>query len=1169
MFFARNRLHWRRFGWLIVLALLAGALPTRGTMALGRSLYVATNGDDANDGLSLGQAFRTIQRCATVAEAGDTCFVRGGIYRETVRPTNSGTAGAPITFTAYNHEAVTVSGLDVLTNWTQHTGNIYRAAMPWTLNNNGGDFNEINPGVNDQIFVDGAMMVEARWPNINPARQTVLSRADNARADGVSGVGSNSATYLDADLATAGDFWAGGKINFGPGFSIIYTTCPISGKSGNALAFQCVDSAWSDTMLRPSVQNNYFLWGKREALDYPGEWFREGAANAGTLSLWTPDGSNPNAHTIEAKRRVYAFDFSRRGYITLDGINIFGASVQLHDGIWLPENRSNNISIRNIEARYLWHSQHLRGFFSASGNTGIRIRGDNNEIRDSYFAASAGSMISLRGNGNLITNNVFGAMGYNGGSVGISGGMLDSAGAHNQLAQNTLFDAGRYPIQADNGLDITYNDAYNSHLQISDLGVIYGWGTDGNNAQIAYNLVHDSVGERNNDLLYYGSHGIYLDDDTYNYQVYRNVIWNTTAPGIFTFGTNGTTFLPPHNAALPSNRLIYHNTVDGEISASAKSNYHGLPQTLLGTFFRNNSSSKLALETTSGAVASSNFVGDALYLDQAARRYELRSYSPAINSGTAVGSPYADPPMQPLDAPDLGAYEFGRAPFVAGAVLRQADLPNLTTTCTADWRNSSATCSIGNLPLGRKLPADFAIRVGTGAAAACTTTMNYRTHFGVGVCQPVDTSGQTGTPPIAIRLGNGAWLATGSTVDLGPLVVLVVAPTKGSTSGVTSVTISGRKFDDSAAPFRAPITLVNATDAPLYSYQVRIQLNTAALIAAGKLAPDCADVRFSDQYGALPYWIERGCGTTSTRVWVNVAALPVGTSTMTLEYGNWTLPAGSDGAATFPFFDDFNNGVISDLWSAASSGNVVVSEIGGAMRIAGTTNAANQYDPIGFNLQTWKLALPASFALDSDWRIVAQPANQGYKASVGGASTTLGLYSASATDRKVGYWNGSQFVHVADSTLDAPTFDWQWMSTAWTPSGADQTVQHSENGTLVGSRIVPTSAAKGYFNYSPNAANVNFDVRFDNVRMRQFALPEPTASIGAESAHTVGVTFDGAACRNVVVLSGTRLVCHTPPHQAGLVDVAVTNPNAASDAAPNAYEYIELNEKVFIPHIVR
>ena len=57
-------------------------------------------------------------------------------------------------------------------------------------------------------------------------------------------------------------------------------------------------------------------------------------------------------------------------------------------------------------------------------------------------------------------------------------------------------------------------------------------------------------------------------------------------------------------------------------------------------------------------------------------------------------------------SPDLGALEFGQPPFVAGAVLRPIDLAGLTLECLQTSADM-AECTVGNLPLGRKLPEDF------------------------------------------------------------------------------------------------------------------------------------------------------------------------------------------------------------------------------------------------------------------------------------------------------------------------------------------------------------------------------------------------------------------------------------------------------------------------------
>src|SRR2546425_12223406 len=74
--------------------------------ALARDYYVSTTGSDADAG-TIDQPFLTIQKAASVMVAGDRTYIREGVYRETVRPANSGDQGAPITFQSYSGESVT------------------------------------------------------------------------------------------------------------------------------------------------------------------------------------------------------------------------------------------------------------------------------------------------------------------------------------------------------------------------------------------------------------------------------------------------------------------------------------------------------------------------------------------------------------------------------------------------------------------------------------------------------------------------------------------------------------------------------------------------------------------------------------------------------------------------------------------------------------------------------------------------------------------------------------------------------------------------------------------------------------------------------------------------------------------------------------------------------
>lgn len=75
--------------------------------------FVATNGNDSNDGLTTNTAWRTVQKAANSAQPGDIVCVRSGIYNEKVTVNVSGTAGAFITFQSYPGEMAVLDGTGI------------------------------------------------------------------------------------------------------------------------------------------------------------------------------------------------------------------------------------------------------------------------------------------------------------------------------------------------------------------------------------------------------------------------------------------------------------------------------------------------------------------------------------------------------------------------------------------------------------------------------------------------------------------------------------------------------------------------------------------------------------------------------------------------------------------------------------------------------------------------------------------------------------------------------------------------------------------------------------------------------------------------------------------------------------------------------------------------
>ncbi len=87
--------------------------------------------------------------------------------------------------------------------------------------------------------------------------------------------------------------------------------------------------------------------------------------------------------------------------------------------------------------------------------------------------------------------------------------------------------------------------------------------------------------------------------------------------------------------------------------------------------------------------------------------------------------------------------------------------------------------------------------------------------------------------------------------------------------------------------YRKGITVANG-GGDLFSEDVLIEVDTASLISASKLQSDCDDLRFTDgdETTSIYYWIEGGCNTSTTQIWVQIPELRTGGQTIYMYYGN-------------------------------------------------------------------------------------------------------------------------------------------------------------------------------------------------------------------------------------------------------------------------------------------
>lgn len=104
-----------------------------------KEYHVAKNGDDHNKGTKE-SPFLTIQKAADLALPGDIIIVHEGVYRERVTPPRGGNSDLErITYRAAKGEKVEIKGSEIINNWEQFSGTVWKATVPNSI------FGEYNP----------------------------------------------------------------------------------------------------------------------------------------------------------------------------------------------------------------------------------------------------------------------------------------------------------------------------------------------------------------------------------------------------------------------------------------------------------------------------------------------------------------------------------------------------------------------------------------------------------------------------------------------------------------------------------------------------------------------------------------------------------------------------------------------------------------------------------------------------------------------------------------------------------------------------------------------------------------------------------------------------------------------------------------------------------------
>lgn len=552
------------------------------TAPISANYFVAPGGSDTAAG-SVDQPFATISRAYEAASAGQTICLRGGTYREGVElKSKSGTEGAPITLRAYPGEKPVISGLDLLDlKWNATaTPGLYEA-----------DF-QIAPFA--QLFYDGKPLLEARWPHCPRDTNGDWNFFSPDAWSTVDPEGNGDGTIKDKHLAESGlDMTgAGAVLNVAHQYYSWSRTVQNHAKGKDTFNYP-QDLGVKKTADEGGVnsqynRNRYYLFGLREFLGAPGEWFLDQANHK--LLLMTPDGKAPVAGKLEVKRRDWGFIADQNSsYLTLDGVTFFGTAFRFGKDY---NSRSIGIVINDCSILYSSWSTWVRVPKGAphSGEDRIypTINADKSRVTDNLFAYGALSALYIMGWQNLIENNVFHDFDYDSSldypplQVNKPWPVLEDKGGYDIVRGNSIYRSGGILVQvALHGNEVCYNDLHDTFLSCyggnKDVSALYTQAPLCSGTRFHHNWVHDGYAGTP-PHPWGGGMGIRGDDKTCGLTIDHNVVWNLGSAGVELKNVDQPT--PEQANVFANNTVFNHSKYNEKKNAVVFETEHGAENSL-------------------------------------------------------------------------------------------------------------------------------------------------------------------------------------------------------------------------------------------------------------------------------------------------------------------------------------------------------------------------------------------------------------------------------------------------------------------------------------------------------------------------------------------------------------------------------------------------------------
>jgi parallel beta-helix repeat protein len=462
--------------------------------------YVSSTGNDANKGTSEDFPWRSLNKVNRFfkLEPGDqVLFNRGDEWTGTLTVNASGTADKPIVYGAYGTgDKPRIYGSEVITGWTQHSGNIYKATFKKTIT---------------QLFLNGTKMKIARFQNTGYNYISSVQSSTHFTCKEING-----------SIDYSGARW------FGRTNDWTVVTRTVMKSESQKLTLD------SEVEFGLDVGEGFILMGKLEFLDSGGEWFYDDATN--TVYLWTPNGDTPCNYEVRGSVMDNGIIVNtKKDYIIIRDFEIL---EQCKKGIWLSSGNKYITILNNVmknQEQYGFYCYNTANYCSIIQNytCGQNARG--------IYAVTANSNISHNISEDI---GLFHNVGLNSTDGTLYGVGIDVygnlAGSENKISYNRISNTGYTGLYFRGKSYIEYNFISHSCLVIDDGGGIYTPSPTSFHSVISNNIILHSIGSSDGlPKVTKHSHGIYLDEPTGNIIVENNTVAYCNGGGIFLHNNGG------------------------------------------------------------------------------------------------------------------------------------------------------------------------------------------------------------------------------------------------------------------------------------------------------------------------------------------------------------------------------------------------------------------------------------------------------------------------------------------------------------------------------------------------------------------------------------------------------------------------------------------------------